>query len=197
MFTRALFGIGAAVATIGTLVACGGSSASGSGSSDGVGGSSDGAGGGSSTAATGGSSSSSTGGGSSITPCNSSANIVGSWELADDGSQGVIGIYTFASSGAFTVALFASAGAGAFDEEEETGTYTVSGSVLTLNIIQSTCPAAAPPVVLACGKASGDLILQVPGETEGLWVPGKAPTGDMTTGCDVNGVWEPFPLMNE
>jgi hypothetical protein len=189
---RVVFRMGAVAATIGSLVACGGTG--GSGSTDGAGG---GSGSTNTTGAGAGSASSSAGAGGGATACNTSANIVGSWEFVNDGTAGVIGIYTFNSGGTYSLGLFANTGTAAFDEEEETGTYTVSGDVLTLTPTDSTCPAADPAHVLGCFRADGDLVLQVPGDSAGLWVSGKAPTGTISTGCVVNDEWVPSPLMPE
>ena len=69
-------------------------------------------------------------------PC-TSENLVGSWQVLL--TSGAL-TFTFHSDGTFAENLYDAEDAGCSDDEEITGTYTVSKGMLTLTVMEATCP---------------------------------------------------------
>jgi len=125
------------------------------------------------------------------TACNS-ANVVGSWEAA--GTTGGTITLKLKSDGTFSEGFFVEPDAGSFEEEELTGTYMVSGGLMTFTTTEVTCPTPVPAAIVACGVADGDLFLDTNGTTV-AWAPYTTPsnTGKITLGCGTP--FKAYPLM--
>jgi len=122
--------------------------------------------------------------------------LYGSWDLGGENTVLILN-----SDGTFELQIFWSDTAtGTLDVEEQTGTYTVSGTLLTLTPKQFSCSTSAPTSAYNFDIANGGYLVltsSISGAVT-VWVPQTSPGVDAassTTGCFAsNGTFTPQPL---